>query len=60
VEDEDSRVFIYALRDIGKGEELTYDYHFILDEPHNAANKKLYPCHCGTDKCRGTILAKKR
>jgi uncharacterized protein len=60
VEDEDGRVFIYALRDIRKGEELSYDYHFILEEPHNAANKKLYPCYCGTAKCRGTILAKKR
>jgi uncharacterized protein len=60
VEDEESRVFIYALRDIRRGEELTYDYHYVLDEPHNAANKKLYPCYCGTPKCRGTILAKKR
>jgi uncharacterized protein len=60
VEDEDSRVFIYALKDIARGEELVYDYHFILEEPHNAANKKLYPCFCGTEKCRGTMLAKKR
>jgi len=60
VEDEDGRVFIYALRDISKGEELAYDYHFILDEPHNAANKKLYPCYCGSEKCRGTMLARKR
>jgi uncharacterized protein len=60
VEDEDDRVFIYALRDIARGEELVYDYNFILDEPHNAANKKLYPCYCGSKKCRGTMLAKKR
>jgi uncharacterized protein len=60
VEDEDGRIFIYALRDIPEGEELVYDYHFILDEPHNAANKKLYPCRCGAAACRGTILAKKR
>jgi uncharacterized protein len=58
--EEDGRIFIYALREIAKGQELTYDYHFILDEPHNAANKKLYPCNCGSKKCRGTILAKKR
>jgi uncharacterized protein len=58
--EEDGRIYIYALQDIRKGEELVYDYHFILDEPHNAANKKLYPCNCGSEKCRGTILAKKR
>jgi uncharacterized protein len=58
--EEDGRIFIYALRDIRRGEELAYDYHFILEEPHNAANKKLYPCFCGAKKCRGTILARKR
>lgn len=58
--EEDGRIFIYALRDIERGEELTYDYYYILDEPHNAANKKLYPCFCGARNCRGTILAKKR
>jgi uncharacterized protein len=58
--EEDGRIFIDAIRDIAKGVELVYDYHFILDEPHNAANKKLYPCNCGSKKCRGTILAKKR
>jgi uncharacterized protein len=59
-EEDDGRVFIYALRDIRRGEELAYDYNFILDEPHNAANKKLYPCYCGSAVCRGTILARKR
>ena len=58
--EEDGRIFIYALDDIRKGEELAYDYNYILDEPHNPANKKLYPCYCGARKCRGTILARKR
>jgi hypothetical protein len=58
--EEDNRIFIDAIRDIRRGEELVYDYNFILDEPHNAANKKLYPCNCGSRSCRGTILAKKR
>lgn len=58
--EEDGRIFIEAIRDIRKGEELVYDYNFVLDEPHNAANKKLYPCRCGSPDCRGTILAKKR
>jgi uncharacterized protein len=58
--EEEGRIFIYALRDIRRGEELAYDYNFVLEEPHNAANKKLYPCHCGAQTCRGTILARKR
>ena len=58
--EEDNRIFIDALRDIRKGEELVYDYNYVLDERHTAANKKLYPCNCGAKKCRGTILARKR
>ena len=58
--EEDGRIFIDAIREIARGEELVYDYNYVLDEPHNAANKKLYPCNCGARKCRGTILARKR
>ena len=57
---ERGRVFIHALRDIEPGEELGYDYWFVLDDPHNAANKALYPCYCGSPKCRGTLLTDKR
>jgi uncharacterized protein len=58
--EDDGRIFIEAIRGVRKGEELVYDYHFILDEPHSVANKKLYPCYCGARQCRGTMLAKKR
>lgn len=57
---EHGHVFIDALRSIKAGQELFYDYNFILDEPHTPAVKKRYPCWCGSKKCRGTILAKKR
>jgi len=57
---ERGHVYIHALRDIEPGEELGYDYWFVLDEPHNAANKALYRCRCGSKKCRGTLLADKR
>jgi uncharacterized protein len=57
---EDGHIYIHALKNIKKGEELVYDYHYILDEPHSAATKKLYPCACGAANCRGTILGKKR
>ena len=58
--DEDGRIFIETIRDIEPGEELTYDYSYILDEPHTAAVKARYPCYCGSPKCRGTILGDKR
>jgi uncharacterized protein len=40
-------IWIYSLRDIKKGEELTYDYAFDADE--------LEDCHCGSKSCRGYI-----
>lgn len=58
--EEEGRIFLYTVRDVRKGEELVYDYHFILDVPHTPAEKKRYPCQCGAKRCRGTILAKKR
>ena len=57
---ENGRIYIDAIRNIKPGEELLYDYNYILDEPHSPANKKLYPCACGAKNCRGTILGKKR
>ncbi|XP_064296416.1 histone-lysine N-methyltransferase 2B-like [Phalacrocorax carbo] len=41
------RIVIFALRRILRGEELTYDYKFPIEEP--AA--KL-PCNCGAKRCR--------
>ncbi|MGB8339149.1 MAG: SET domain-containing protein-lysine N-methyltransferase [Burkholderiales bacterium] len=58
--DEDGRIFIYALRDIKRGEELLYDYGLILEERHTAATKRDYACRCGAPNCRGTMLGKKR
>ena len=57
---EDGRIFIETIRDIAVGEELAYDYAYILDERHTPAAKRRYPCRCGAARCRGTILAKKR
>ena len=58
--DEDGRIYIESIRDIAPGEELAYDYHFILEVKHTAAMKRRYPCICGAPNCRGTMLAKKR
>ena len=57
---DDGRIWIETLRDIAPGEELAYDYAFVLEERHSAAARRRYPCHCGAATCRGTILARKR
>lgn len=57
---EEGRLWIEALRDVAPGEELAYDYNFILPVRHSPAMKKRYPCTCGAEGCRGTMLGKKR
>ena len=57
---DDGRIWIETLREIAPGEELAYDYKYSLEERHTPARKRQYPCHCGSAKCRGTILKKKR
>ncbi len=59
-ETESGRVFIEALRDIRRGEELHYDYCLIIDEKITKKLKRQYECRCGAPKCRGTMLAKKK
>jgi len=38
-------IIIFALRNIFKGEELTYDYKFEREE-------QKIPCSCGAPRCR--------
>ena len=59
-ETEDGRVFIQAIRDIRKGEELNYDYGLVVDERITPTLKKQHECRCGAKLCRGTMLALKR
>ena len=54
------RIWIETIRDVRSGEELAYDYAYILEERHTPAAKRRFPCTCRSDVCRGTILAKKR
>lgn len=56
----DGRIFIKTLRALKPGQELFYDYGLTIDERYTPKLKKLYPCHCGTRDCRGTLLAPKR
>ena len=56
------RLYVYAMRDIDAGEELTFDY--ALNTPPGLAVKKGrakdYPCRCGSPNCRGTMLQQRR
>ncbi len=51
------RVYIYATRDILRGEELFYDYGLIMDGKITKKLKAQYLCLCGAPNCRGTMLA---
>ncbi len=59
-QEEKGRVFIQAMRDITRGEELNYDYGLVIDEKMSKALKKAYECRCGSAECRGTMLAIKK
>lgn len=43
-------IWIIALRNIKKGEELSYDYGYDIDEFRD------HPCLCGSKKCVGYIV----
>ncbi len=48
------RIWIYSLREIKAGEELTYNYGFDVDTWDE------HPCRCGTDRCVGFIVEEKQ
>jgi uncharacterized protein len=56
IEEEGTRVFIDARRDIRPGEELTYDYNLQIGERHTKAAKREHACFCRARRCRGTLL----
>jgi SET domain-containing protein len=56
IEEEGTRVFIVARRDIRPGEELTYDYNLQIGERHTKAAKREHACFCRARRCRGTML----
>src|SRR5258705_3032888 len=57
---DDGRIWIETIRDVAPGEELAYDYAYVLEERHSPAAKRRFPRPCGAPTCRGTILAPKR
>ncbi|MDR2173219.1 MAG: SET domain-containing protein-lysine N-methyltransferase [Burkholderiales bacterium] len=59
-EDENDRVWIQAIRDISKGEELSYDYKLSVDGKLKKKELEDYICHCGSEKCRGYLIKFKK
>ncbi len=55
--EEKGRVFIKTRRQIWRGEELTFNYGLVSDEPITDELKAKYACRCGVKKCKGTMLA---
>jgi SET domain-containing protein len=52
-EDDDRHIWILALRDIKKGEELSYNYGYDLED------YKEHICKCGSKNCLGYIIGDK-
>jgi hypothetical protein len=48
------RIWIYSLREIKAGEELTYNYGFDVDTWDE------HPCRCGSKRCVGFIVEEKQ
>ena len=45
------KVWVYALKDIRKNDELSYDYGFSYDKDY-----KQFPCRCNAKNCVGYIV----
>lgn len=54
---ERGRIFIEAIKDIPAGAEIAYDYLYDRADDAKDGIEEYYKCHCGSKKCRGTILA---
>jgi uncharacterized protein len=55
----DGHAYIYAMRDVHRGEELTFDYQLApsgtaAPGSHDSAE---HHCRCGAPSCRGTLLS---
>lgn len=51
---EEDQIFIYSLRDIKNGEELTFDYGFDIECYQD------HPCLCGRASCVGYIVSREQ
>jgi len=57
---ERGHIWIQSIKDIPAGAELTYDYQYDDDPKYTEKDYLFYACHCGSPKCRGTIVKTRR
>ncbi len=46
----DGEIWIYSIKNISKGDELSYDYGYDMEHFLD------HPCHCGSENCIGYIV----
>jgi SET domain-containing protein len=58
----DDHLYVYAMRDITRGEELTFDYRLGTENGRRSKKRDLvdHACRCGSPNCRGTMVAPRR
>ncbi|AWB34794.1 SET domain-containing protein-lysine N-methyltransferase [Orrella marina] len=56
-DDKGEKVFVVAMRDIERGEELSFDYALVIEGRKTAKVRAQYACYCGAPGCRTTMLA---
>ena len=49
--DENDRIWIFSIKPIARGEELTFNYGYSLEDFMN------FPCRCGAPTCAGYMVA---
>lgn len=55
---EGNKIYIDAVKNIKKGQELTFDYALCSDGELTDDWEEFYACFCGAKKCRGVMLSK--
>ncbi len=51
VNEDETQIWIWSLKDIQEGEELLFNYGFDMESYQD------HPCRCGSERCVGYILA---
>ena len=57
---ERGHIWIESIKHIPAGTELAYDYQYEYLDEYTAEDLEFYACHCGSPKCRGTIVEPKK
>ncbi len=49
------QIFLVAMRDIKKGEQINFDYCMVLSEAKNVKEVYKFDCQCGSKNCRKIV-----